>query len=80
MSDQPIVPLTKALSIGELLEAAAKEMPQMDQDGAQVAVKYSDDGLKVVGTVRVKDFSGSLIGEFTAEGNKSLTGVVTWKF
>jgi hypothetical protein len=77
---EPLVPLKRALAIGELLEAASKAIPEMDQDGLVVGVKIVDSELAIYGQVTVKDFSGLLVASFGVDGERTLSGVIRWNF
>lgn len=77
---EPEKSLYRTRGIGELLEMAAKEIPELADDGLLVGVQWKEEGLTVMGTVQVKDLSGSVVASMTKEGEKTLSGVVRWKF
>lgn len=76
----PVVPLTRALSIGALLEQAAKDLPVLAEDGISVSVTLDERGASVAGTVTVKDFTGRIVAAQTWTGQKELNATVTWRF
>lgn len=77
---EPSVSLTRALSIGALLEQAAKEIPQLDDDGLVVSVHVDERGASVAGTVQVKDFFGTVVARKTWDGQKEISGQIRWTF
>ena len=76
----PSVSLYRTQSIGELLEHAAKEMPELRDDGVVVAVKVDDRGASVAGSVTVKNFTGQVVATRTWTGSKEVSGAVRWTF
>lgn len=80
LPEEPLTPLNKVLSIGKLLEEAAKEIPELSDEGVSFGVKITQSEFGFIGTVKVNDFSGKLIGAVSKTGEKSLLGVIEWKF
>jgi hypothetical protein len=78
---EPAVPLlARTIAIGELLEQAAKEMPELEQDGLQVSVHLDERGASVAGTVQIHNFKSRLVASRTWTGQKQLDATVTWTF
>ncbi len=77
---EPEKSLYRTQAIGELLEIAATELPELAHDEAQVAVVWKEDSLAVVGTVQVKSLTGQVIASMSKSGEKTLVGKVKWKF
>lgn len=77
---EPSVSLLRTQSIGELLEQAAKEMPELEDDGIVVGVHMDERGASVAGTITVKDFTGQVVATRTWDGQREISGQVRWRF
>jgi hypothetical protein len=75
-----VVPVKRALAIGELLEEAAKALPALEKDGVLVGVKLVDSEVAVYGMVTVKNITGTVVGTFASTGEKTVTGQIRWNF
>ena len=76
----PPAALARTRSIGELLEHAAQDMPQLAQDGVRVSAHIDGRGTSVVGIVQVRDFSGTVVARRTYDGQKEISGAITWRW
>ncbi len=81
MVDDPEIPLLKQSPLKSLRDWAAIELPHMAGDGLKLEALVTEDrGASIRGQVQYKDVSGAVVWRKDVSGERSLAGVVEWRF